>query len=53
MKTAEEIIAYMELELALAHELYDEAKGVDPRKAMTHMVRISTITSLLEFIKGR
>ena len=33
MKTVEEIIKYLELELAVAHELYDEVKGVDPRKA--------------------
>jgi hypothetical protein len=53
MKTVEEIIKYLELELAVAHELYDEAKGLDPRKAMIHMVRVSTITHLLESIKGR
>jgi hypothetical protein len=53
LKTVEEVIKYLELELAVAHELYDEVKGLDPRKAMIHMVRVSTITNLLEAIKGR
>jgi hypothetical protein len=53
VKTVEEIIRYLELELAVAHEMYDEVKGLDPRKAMIHMVRVSTITHLLESIKGR
>jgi hypothetical protein len=51
--TAEEIIRYLELELAVAHEMYDEVKGLDQRKAMIHMVRVSTITHLLESIKGK
>lgn len=51
--SAEEIIKYLELELAVAHEMYDEVKGKDPRKAMIHMVRVSTITHLLDSIKGK
>lgn len=51
MKTAGEIIAYMEAELAEAYEQYDAIKGKDARAAMYHMNKISVILNLLEEIK--
>jgi hypothetical protein len=51
--TAEEIIAYMELELADAYEQHDLAKGVDAREALIHLVRATTILNLLEAIKQK
>ena len=36
MKTAEEIIAYLEAELNEAIELHDAAKGKDPAQLMPH-----------------
>ena len=34
MKTAEEIIAFLEIELAEAYEMHDEAKGKDAAQAL-------------------
>ncbi len=51
MKTAEEIIAYLEAELAEAHEIYDQAKSKDAQLALHYMVKAITITHLLEEIK--
>ena len=52
MKTAEEIVAYMEAELAEAHELHDQAKGKDPQKALFYILKATFITHLLEEIKS-
>lgn len=49
LKTAEEIIAYMELELAEAHEAHDLAQ--DKQERMFHLIKASTIVYLLEEIK--
>ena len=51
MKTAEEIIAYLEAELAEAYEVYDAIKGKDARAAQYHMTKISVVLDLLEEIK--
>ena len=51
MKTAEEIITYMESELAEAYELHDAAKGKDAREALVYLLKATTITHLLEEIK--
>ncbi len=51
MKTAEKIIAYLEAELAEAHELHDLARGKDAQEALYHLIRATTITHLLEEIK--
>lgn len=51
MKTVEEIIAYMEAELAEAFELHDQAKGKDAQEALLQIIRATTITHLLEEIK--
>lgn len=51
MKTAQEIIACLEAELAEAYELHDAAKGKDAQEAFFYMIKASIITQLLEEIK--
>lgn len=51
MKTAEEIITFMEAELAEAYELHDAAKGKDAHEALVYLLKATTITHLLEEIK--
>ena len=51
MKTATEIIAYLESELAEAYELHDQAKGKDAQKALVYLLKATTILHLLEEIK--
>lgn len=51
MKTAEEIIAYLEMELAEAYEMHDRAKGKDAAKAFAFLVKATTIEHLLGEIK--
>ena len=53
MKTAEEIIAYMEAELAEAYELHNQARGKDAQQALVHLIRATTITHILEEIKNQ
>ena len=53
MKTAEEIIALLEAELAEAYELHDQAKGKDAQEALYQLIRAITITHLLEEIKNK
>jgi hypothetical protein len=53
MKTAEEIIAYLELELADAYEQHDLSKGVDRQQTLVHLIRATTITHLLEAIRDK
>ena len=49
MKTVEEIISYMEMELAEAHEDHDQAQ--DKQERLFHLIKASTIEMLLEEIK--
>ena len=51
MKTAEQIIKYLEMELAEAYEMHDQAKGKDAAAALSHLLKATTITHLLEEIK--
>lgn len=51
MKTAEEIITYMEAELAEAFELHEQAKGNNAQEALFYILKATTITNLLEEIK--
>ena len=51
MKTAEEIIALLESELAEAYELHDAAKGKDAQEALFYILKATIITHLLEEIK--
>ena len=52
MKTAEEIIAYLEAELAEAIELHEEAKGKDMGQAHATLLKAYTISELLDEIKA-
>lgn len=49
MKTAEEIIAYLEMELAEAWEMVDECK--DKQERLLHLARAATLSEILEEIK--
>ena len=49
MKTKEEIIAYLEAELALAYEQHDQAQ--DKQERLFHLIAAATITRILEEIK--
>ena len=51
MKTVEEIIDYLQRELAEAYELHDEAKGKDPSQAFAFLMKATVIVHLLEEIK--
>lgn len=51
MKSAEEIIAYLEIELEEAQLIYDLLKTEDKQRALFHIVKVATITELLEEIK--
>lgn len=49
MKTADEIIAYLQMELAEAWEMVDEC--TDKQERLLHLARAATITEILEEIK--
>lgn len=52
MKTAEEIVKYLETELAEAQLVYDLLKTEDKQRAFCNLVKVATITEILEEIKG-
>lgn len=52
MKTAEEIIEYLEGELVEAYELHDQARGKDAQQALAYMLKATFITHILEAIKA-
>ena len=52
MKTSEEIIAMLEIELAEAYELHDQAKGKDAAKAFGFLIKVTVIEQLLDEIKN-
>jgi hypothetical protein len=51
MKTAEEITAYLESELAEAYEMHEQARGKDAARAFAFLVKATTIEHLLDEIK--
>lgn len=51
MKTAAEIIAYIEMELAEAYEMYDLTKGKAAAEAYAHYIKAVTLQQLLDEIK--
>ena len=51
MKTVEEITAYLEMELEEAQLMYDLLKTEDKQRALCHLVKMATITEILEEIK--
>ena len=50
MKTAEEIVVYLEKELAEANEKYNQAKGNNAYEALCQLAKESVIEQLLENI---
>lgn len=50
MKTAEQIIAYLEQEKEKAYAIHKEAEGKDTQKALAHIMKAITIQNLLEGI---
>lgn len=51
MKTVNEIIAYLELEMAEAYEMHDATQ--DKQERLFQLVKATTIQHLLEEIKER
>lgn len=51
MKTAEEIIAYLEAELKDAIDKHDEAQGKDAAQKYAYLLKAYTISELLDVIK--
>ena len=51
MKTAEEIIEFLEAELAEAYELHDMTRGKDAAQAFSFLIKATTIEQLLDEIK--
>ena len=49
MQTVQEVIAYLETELAQAHEAHDQAQ--DKQERLCHLIKAATIESILEEIK--
>ena len=52
MKTAEEIIAYLEAVLNEAIELHDAAQGKDAAQAHATLIKAYIVSELLDEIKG-
>ena len=50
MKTVEQIISYIEAEIAEAHELHDQARGKDAAQAFAYLLKATTLAQLLEEI---
>ena len=51
MKTVEEIIAYLEMELVDAYESYDMTKGWDKQQSLFFQLKAAAILAILEDIK--
>lgn len=51
MKSVQEVITYLEAEIAEAYELHDEAKGKDAQKAFFYLLKATTLLHVLEEIK--
>ena len=51
MKTVEEITAYLEMELEEAQLVYDLVKTEDKQRALFQVIKVATITEILEEIK--
>ena len=49
MKTVDEIIAHLQMELAEAYEMHDQAQ--DKQERLLHLIRAHTLEQLLEEIK--
>lgn len=51
MKTVEEIIVYLENEVAYCLEMHESYRGKDPANALQYIIRAATIEGLLAEIK--
>lgn len=51
MKTAKEIIEYLENEMVYCMEMHQESKGKDATDALQYIIQAVTIEALLEEIK--
>lgn len=51
MKSSTEIVEYLEMELEKAQVVYDLLKTDDKQQAFINIVKVATITELLEEIK--
>lgn len=51
MKTVEEIVEHLEMELEKAQVVYDLLKAEDKQRALFNIVKVATITEILEEIK--
>lgn len=51
MNTVEEVIRYLEAELAEAYEMHDAAKGKEAAQALAFLIKATTIEHLLDEIK--
>jgi len=51
MKTAEQIISYIEEEVAEVYALYDARKGKQAVEAYAYLLKVTTIEQLLDAIK--
>lgn len=52
MKTAKEIIEYLEKEMVYCLEMHKESKGKDAMDALQYLIQAATIEGLLDEIKG-
>lgn len=52
MKSIDKIVEYLEMELAEAQLVYDLLKTEDKQRAFCNLVKVATITEILEEIKG-
>ena len=51
MKTVEEIVSYLEMELEEAQVVHDLLKKEDKQRALFHLIKMAAITEILEEIK--
>lgn len=51
MKTVEDVIKYLEMEMSDAHYMYDEMKKADTQRALAYLIKATTIEQLLDAIK--
>ena len=51
MKTVEQIVTYLEMELADAYEMHDAAKGKDAAQAFMYLLKATTISHILDEIR--
>lgn len=51
MRTAEQIIEYLEAELAEADKLHEASRGVDAQQALIQLIRATILMKILDDIK--